>query len=174
MRYRYQDYPIDLLRQLLTLDELTKLFWQLVLQTGGDVDEALKWMRYLQERGLIDPAIDLGQFRKELEKRELIENRGGETVLTGAADDVHMPLRVGREKDDVAAVGDDLRHSVVETRPRAEAAHRRGVGDDEAVEAEPLAKERQVEGLADGSRTVRLDAGVGIERADERREGDVR
>ncbi|HET7451910.1 MAG TPA: VWA domain-containing protein [Thermoanaerobaculia bacterium] len=86
MRYRYQDYPVDLLRQLLTLDELTKLFWQLVLQTGGDVEEALRWMRYLQERGLIDPSIDLGKFREELEKRELIEDRNGAAVLTGAAE----------------------------------------------------------------------------------------
>lgn len=86
MRYRYQDYPLDLLRQLLTLEELTKLFWQLILQTGGDVEEALKWMRYLQERGLIDPAVDLTQFRQELEKRELIENRSGTAVLSSAAE----------------------------------------------------------------------------------------
>jgi hypothetical protein len=86
VRYRYQDYPIDLLRQLLTLDELTKLFWQLVLQTGGDVEEALRWMKYLQERGMIDPAIDLDRFREELEKRELIEDRNGTAVLTGAAE----------------------------------------------------------------------------------------
>ncbi len=86
MRYRYQDYPVDLLRQLLTMEELTKLFWQLVLQTGGDVEEALRWMKYLQERGLIDPGIDLAQFAKELEKRELVESQGGSLVLTGAAE----------------------------------------------------------------------------------------
>ncbi len=86
MRYRYQDFPADLLRQLLTMEELTKLFWQLVLQTGGDVEEALRWMKYLQDRGLIDPGLDLGQFRRELEKRELIEDRGGVAVLTGAAE----------------------------------------------------------------------------------------
>src|SRR5689334_17042054 len=76
IRYRYQDFPVDLLRHLLTMEELTKLFWQLVLQTGGDVEEALRWMKYLQERGLIDPGIDLAQFAKELEKRELVENQG--------------------------------------------------------------------------------------------------
>ena len=54
MRYRYEDYPVDLLRQLLTYQELVKLFLQLVLQTGGDVEEALRWMQYLQERGMID------------------------------------------------------------------------------------------------------------------------
>ncbi|HEX9149762.1 MAG TPA: hypothetical protein VF958_11430, partial [Thermoanaerobaculia bacterium] len=68
MRYRYGDYPVDLVRQLLTFQELTKLFLQLVLQTGGDVEEALRWMQYLQERGMIDPSIDLEEFRRQLEK----------------------------------------------------------------------------------------------------------
>jgi Ca-activated chloride channel family protein len=86
VRYRYQDYPADLVRALLTLEELTKLFWQLVLQTGGDVEEALNWMKYLQERGLIDPSIDLGRFREELQKRELIEDREGTAVLSSAAE----------------------------------------------------------------------------------------
>jgi hypothetical protein len=60
VRYKYQDFPADLLRALLTLEELTRLFWQLVLQTGGDVEEALRWLETLQERGLIDPNLDLG------------------------------------------------------------------------------------------------------------------
>ena len=34
---------------------LVKLFLQLVLQAGGDVEEALRWMQYLQDRGMIDP-----------------------------------------------------------------------------------------------------------------------
>ena len=72
MRYRYSDYPVDLLRALLTYQELVKLFLQLVLQTGGDVEEALKWLKYLQERGIIDPGIDLEQFRKELQKNEIV------------------------------------------------------------------------------------------------------
>jgi uncharacterized protein with von Willebrand factor type A (vWA) domain len=86
MRYRYSDYPVDLLRQLLTMQELVKLFLQLVLQTGGDAEEALKWMRYLQERGMIDPGIDLDQFRKELQKTEMVEDRGGTLALTAAGE----------------------------------------------------------------------------------------
>jgi uncharacterized protein with von Willebrand factor type A (vWA) domain len=86
VRYRYQDFPTDMLRALLTMEELTKLFFQLVLQTGGDVEEALNWMKYLQEQGILDPSIDLDRFRKELEKREMIENREGGAVLSGAAE----------------------------------------------------------------------------------------
>jgi len=86
MRYRYSDYPIDLLRGLLTYQELVKLFLQLVLQTGGDVEEALRWMRYLQERGMIDEGIDLDAFRKELEKSEIVEDRGGSLALSAAGE----------------------------------------------------------------------------------------
>ena len=45
VRYRYEDFPTDLLRELLTYQELVKLFLQLVLQSGGDVEEAMRWMR---------------------------------------------------------------------------------------------------------------------------------
>jgi len=77
MRFRYSDYPTDLVRGLLTYQELVKLFLQIVLQTGGDVEEALKWMKYLQERGMIDENIDLDAFRKELQKNEIVEDRDG-------------------------------------------------------------------------------------------------
>jgi uncharacterized protein with von Willebrand factor type A (vWA) domain len=86
MRYRYSDYPTDLIRRLLTEQELTKLFLQLVLQTGGNVEEALRWMRYLQERGLIDESVDLEEFRKALEKSDVVEQRGGELVLSGGGE----------------------------------------------------------------------------------------
>src|SRR5712691_9007868 len=86
MRYRYEDYPVDLLKALLTYQELVKLFLQLVLQTGGDVEEALRWMRYLQERGMIDPGIDLEEFRKALQKNEMVEDRGGQLALTAAGE----------------------------------------------------------------------------------------
>ncbi|HEY6928257.1 MAG TPA: VWA domain-containing protein [Thermoanaerobaculia bacterium] len=86
MRYRYEEYPVDLLRALLTYQELVKLFLQLVLQSGGDVEEALRWMKYLQDRGIIDPAVNLGEFRKELEKNDIVENRGGALALTAGGE----------------------------------------------------------------------------------------
>ncbi|MEP6801354.1 MAG: VWA domain-containing protein [Acidobacteriota bacterium] len=86
MRYRYSEYPVDLLRGLLTYQELVKLFLQLVLQTGGDVEEALQWMKYLQDRGMIDEGIDLEAFRKELEKSEIVEDRGGKLSLSAAGE----------------------------------------------------------------------------------------
>src|SRR4029450_6698269 len=86
MRYRYEEFPVDLLRELLTYQELVKLFLQLVLQSGGDVEEALRWMKYLQDRGMIDPSIDLAEFRKELQKNEMVEERGGQLQLSAAGE----------------------------------------------------------------------------------------
>jgi Ca-activated chloride channel family protein len=86
MRYRYEDYPVDLLRQLLTMQELIKLFLQLVLQAGGDVEEALRWMQYLQDRGMIDPGIDLEEFRKALQQSEIVEDRGGQLALSAVGE----------------------------------------------------------------------------------------
>jgi Ca-activated chloride channel family protein len=86
MRYRYEDYPVDLMRALLTYQELVKLFLQLVLQTGGDVEEALDWMKHFQQRGIIDPSIDLEAFRRELEKNEIVENRDGALALSAGGE----------------------------------------------------------------------------------------
>ena len=75
MRYRYSEFPVDLLRALLTYQELVKLFLQLVLQTGGDVEEALRWMRYLQDRGVIDPRVNLDEFAKALKDPRLAQGK---------------------------------------------------------------------------------------------------
>ncbi len=86
MRYRYSDFPVDLLRQLLTYQELVKLFLQLVLQTGGDVQEALRWMKYLQDRGIIGEEVDLDQFAKALEENELVEQKGDTLQLSAGGE----------------------------------------------------------------------------------------
>jgi len=82
--YRYGELPLDLLRALLTYEELLKLFLELLTRTAGNVDEALDWLRNLQQRGIIDPNIDLESFRAELEKRGLLGRDGeGNLQLTG-------------------------------------------------------------------------------------------
>ena len=54
MRHRYGYLDPELIRQLLSEMGLRRLFNHLLLQTGGDVEEAMDWMRALQERGLIE------------------------------------------------------------------------------------------------------------------------
>ena len=58
MRHRYGFLDPDLIRQLLSELGLRRLFNHLLLQSGGDVEEAMRWMRALQEQGYIDPDVD--------------------------------------------------------------------------------------------------------------------
>ena len=53
--------------------DLMRLFNQLLLASGGDVEEAMEWMRYLQEQGHIDDGVDLDAFFDELEENRLVE-----------------------------------------------------------------------------------------------------
>ena len=46
MRHRYSYLDPDLIRQLLAEMGLRRLFNHLLLQTGGDVEEAMRWMRF--------------------------------------------------------------------------------------------------------------------------------
>jgi Ca-activated chloride channel homolog len=62
-------------------DELFKLFHKLLLQTNGDVNEALNWMTTLNNR--YNFADDLGGFIDQLKEQGLINEQGDIYVLTG-------------------------------------------------------------------------------------------
>jgi uncharacterized protein with von Willebrand factor type A (vWA) domain len=63
---------------------LRRLFNHLLLQTGGDVEEAMRWMRALQERGFLDPDVDLDAFFARLMEENVL-TQDGEGNLTLAA-----------------------------------------------------------------------------------------
>ncbi len=87
MRHRYFFLDPDLVRALLAGLDLLRLWNQLVLATGGDVEEAMDWMRQLQEQGYIDPSVDLEAFFASLENQGLIQPDGeGGAVLTGSGE----------------------------------------------------------------------------------------
>ena len=82
MRHRYSYLDPDLIRQLLAQMGLRRLFNHLLLQSGGDVEEAMRWMRLLQERGYIDPNVDLDAFFAQLLEQNIIGQDGqGNLVL---------------------------------------------------------------------------------------------
>jgi Ca-activated chloride channel family protein len=84
LRHRYFHLDPDLLRQILAGIDLTRLFNQLLLASAGDAGEAMEWMRYLQEQGFIDEAVDLEAFFAQLEEQRLLERDGeGGLVLSG-------------------------------------------------------------------------------------------
>ena len=94
MRHRYFHLDPDLLRQMLAGIDLMRLFNQLLLASAGDPEEAMEWMRYLQEQGYIDESVDLEAFFAELEKQRLLErdDEGG-LVLSGAGERQHPQER---------------------------------------------------------------------------------
>ena len=87
MEVRYGELPVDLLRALFTLEELKKLFLDLVTRLDGDVEEALEVMRRLQERGVLPPGLDLEELLAALEKDGLVSRDAeGRLVLTGSGE----------------------------------------------------------------------------------------
>src|SRR4051812_30374986 len=85
MRHRYQYLDPALLQAILAGLDLLRLFNQLVLASGGDVDEAMNWMRYLQQEGYLSEEVDLEAFFASLEDQQLIgrDSEGGMSLTTG-------------------------------------------------------------------------------------------
>ncbi len=83
IRFRYQDWNRELVQKLLEFRSLLELFNYLLLKTNGDAEAALEIMRALQQRGLIDPGVDLEQFAEKLQEEQIVERlEGGPLVLT--------------------------------------------------------------------------------------------
>jgi Ca-activated chloride channel homolog len=85
MRHQYLYLDPELIRALLAGLDLLRLFNQLVLATGGDVEEAMDWMRYLQREGHIPENIDLEAFFASLEEQQLVarDGEGGLQLTSG-------------------------------------------------------------------------------------------
>ncbi len=85
MRHQYLYLDPALLQAILAGLDLLRLFNQLVLATGGDVEEAMEWMRYLQQQGHIPESIDLEQFFAGLEQQNLVgrDTEGGLQLTAG-------------------------------------------------------------------------------------------
>jgi Ca-activated chloride channel homolog len=87
VRHRYGWLDPELIRQLLKQSDLRRFFNQLLLQLGGDVEEAIEWMRKLQARGYLDPALDLDEFFARLLAENVIGTDGeGNLALMAAGE----------------------------------------------------------------------------------------
>jgi len=127
MRHRYFYLDPELIRALLAGLDLLRLFNQLALATGGDVDEAMEWMRYLQREGHIPPEIDLESFFASLEEQQLLQRdgegglqltSGGErSIRRSAFEEVFSSLdRAGPGYHPIRASGEGIER-LPETRP---------------------------------------------------------
>ena len=87
MRTRYAHLDPELIQRLLAEMGLRRLFNHLLLQTGGDVEEAMRWMRMLQERGYLDPDLDLEAFFAQLMEENIIgQDREGNLTLAAGGE----------------------------------------------------------------------------------------
>ena len=83
MRHRYAHLDPRLLQALMEEMSLQNLFNQLVLAAGGDPEQAMEWMRYLQQEGYISESIDLEAFFDSLEEQQMIQRDGDGNVGDG-------------------------------------------------------------------------------------------
>ncbi len=81
-RYRYFRFDEAVFRALQDFKDVLSLFNYLLVQTNGDVDDAFELLEFLKGEGYLPAGFDVERFRRELEKREIIEIVGDETRLT--------------------------------------------------------------------------------------------
>jgi uncharacterized protein with von Willebrand factor type A (vWA) domain len=73
VRWRYAEWDSLLASLLKSFESLMSLFNYLLLMAAGDVEQVFRWLAYLQERGSLDPDVDLEEFRRRLEEERIIE-----------------------------------------------------------------------------------------------------
>ena len=85
MRHQYLYLDPALIQAILAGLDLLRLFNQLVLASGGDIEEAMDWMRYLQAEGHIPEEIDLEAFFASLQDQNLVgrDSEGGLQLTSG-------------------------------------------------------------------------------------------
>jgi uncharacterized protein with von Willebrand factor type A (vWA) domain len=83
MRYRYSKWTDQSLTDEQRLESLVSLFSHLMVQTSGDVEEALEWLRQLaQEYGIFDENLTIEDLIEKLRELGAIEEVNNEYTLT--------------------------------------------------------------------------------------------
>lgn len=80
--FRYEKWDEELLRRLKEWASLQALFRHLLLQTNGDVEQALRAIQRLKDMGYLRPDVDLEAFRASIERDRMIDASRGFPVLT--------------------------------------------------------------------------------------------
>jgi Ca-activated chloride channel family protein len=82
VKFAYSEWDDSFARHIRSLESLRRLFFQLLLRTDGDVEQALRWMDELRDRGYLPEDWDLDAFRKMLEEESLVTRGEGGRKLT--------------------------------------------------------------------------------------------
>jgi len=83
MQIEYSKWRPDSMTDDKRLEDLLSIFSYLLLQTNGDIDEALDWIEQLDaEYKLFDKDLSFGDFVDELKKKGYIAEKEGIKILT--------------------------------------------------------------------------------------------
>jgi len=83
MRFRYSQWTPESQTDTQLLESLMSLFSYLLIQSSGDVEEAMDWLRQLaEEYGLFDETLSMEELIQKLKEQGIIEEVKGMPVLT--------------------------------------------------------------------------------------------
>jgi Ca-activated chloride channel family protein len=83
MRFRYSKWTAQSMTDEQRLQSLSSLFSYLLIQTSGDVEEALDWLRRLAEQyGIFDPSLTIDDLIDKLKEQGIVEDAKDVLVLT--------------------------------------------------------------------------------------------
>lgn len=108
MNFRYSEWRDEQNKSRLTFDDLMKLFSQLLLQSDGDVGQALRWLTQLDQKHRLfddEPGKGLGDFIEWMKQQGYLEEvnrefrltqRGGKRLRQDSLDQIFSSLRKSR------------------------------------------------------------------------------
>ncbi|MBK8233334.1 MAG: VWA domain-containing protein [Candidatus Eisenbacteria bacterium] len=83
MHYRFEAFDQSLRQLLQQYQNLFRFFQELLMRTNGDVEQAIEFLRSLQQQGYLPPDWDLEEFLRKLEEQDIIQRTPMGRTLTG-------------------------------------------------------------------------------------------
>ena len=109
MRINYSKWEGPRPEDLQFIKQLMEIFRNLMLQTGGDADEALRWMEHFgEEYGFFNEKFGIGDFKKLLEKTGEVERtprglkitpKGEKRIRQDSLNEIFSTLQAGGSGD---------------------------------------------------------------------------
>jgi Ca-activated chloride channel family protein len=127
VRFHYSKWQGPRPEDLQFIKQLMEIFRNLLLQTGGDADEALRWMEHFGEQyGFFNEKFGIGDFKKLLEKSGEVERtprgfhvtpKGERRIRQDSLNEIFTALQAGGQGDHRTPVAGKGGERLSETRP---------------------------------------------------------
>ncbi len=127
MRFNYSKWQGPRPQDLQFIKQLMEIYRNLLLQTGGDADEALRWMEHFGEQyGFFNDRFGIEDFKKLLEKSGEVERtkrgfqvtpKGERRIRQDSLNEIFATLQAGSSGDHRTPVAGKGGERLSETRP---------------------------------------------------------